>query len=195
MPDNVNITVNETIENVVINSSVSTDAININTFLTNDNVNITVNENEENIIVNSNISNDIIDFNITLVNENVNITVNETIENIVINPVINTDEIDVNVTATTEEINIEVTPEITTININTITNSEPQSTNWFSLVSGYINAEDLTPIATGEVIKYTYLGGSIRHRFIATNESEDTFYTTYIGGVLSNPVATKLITL
>jgi hypothetical protein len=42
MPDNVNITVNETIENIVINPSISTDVIDINTYSTTENVNIAV---------------------------------------------------------------------------------------------------------------------------------------------------------
>lgn len=67
--------------------------------------------------------------------------------------------------------------------------------SWFSLVSGYLTIEDLTPIATGEVIKYTYTGGAIRYRFIATDESEDSFYLNYSAGIFTNLVATKKITL
>jgi hypothetical protein len=67
--------------------------------------------------------------------------------------------------------------------------------SWLNLVSGYTNIEDLTPIATGEVIKYTYIGGAIRYRFIATDESEDSFYLNYSAGVFTNLVATKKITL
>ena len=42
MPDNVNITVNETIENVVINPSISTDVIDVNTYSTAETINIAV---------------------------------------------------------------------------------------------------------------------------------------------------------
>jgi hypothetical protein len=67
--------------------------------------------------------------------------------------------------------------------------------NWFTLVSGYANVEDLAPIATGEVLKYTYQGGAIRYRFIAYDDSEDSFYANYSNGTFSNLKATKKITL
>lgn len=67
--------------------------------------------------------------------------------------------------------------------------------NWFTLVSGYLAVEDLAPIATGEVLKYTYQGGAIRYRFIADDDSEDSFYLNYENGVFSNLVATKKITI
>lgn len=67
--------------------------------------------------------------------------------------------------------------------------------NWFTLVSGYLTVEDLPIIATGEVLKYTYQGGAIRYRFIADDDSEDSFYLNYSNGVFSNLVATKKITI
>lgn len=67
--------------------------------------------------------------------------------------------------------------------------------NWFTLVSGYLTVEDLTPIATGEVLKYTYQGGAIRYRFIADDDSEDSFYLNYSNGVFLNLVAIKKITI
>jgi alpha-mannosidase len=67
--------------------------------------------------------------------------------------------------------------------------------NWFTLVSGYLNVEDLAPIPTGEVLKYTYQGGAIRYRFIANDDSEDSFYLNYSNGVFSGLVATKKITI
>jgi alpha-mannosidase len=67
--------------------------------------------------------------------------------------------------------------------------------NWFTLVSGYLSVEDLAPIPTGEVLKYTYQGGAIRYRFIANDDSEDSFYLNYSNGVFSGLVATKKITI
>lgn len=67
--------------------------------------------------------------------------------------------------------------------------------NWFSLVSGYLTVEDLPTIATGEALKYTYQGGAIRYRFIADDDSEDSFYKDYAAGVFSDLVATKRITI
>jgi hypothetical protein len=67
--------------------------------------------------------------------------------------------------------------------------------NWFTLVSGYLTVEDLAPIPTGEVLKYTYQGGAIRYRFIANDDSEDSFYLNYSNGVFTNLVATKKITI
>jgi hypothetical protein len=53
MPDNVNITVNETTENVVINPSISTDVIDVNTYSTTENVNIAVTPELTTININS----------------------------------------------------------------------------------------------------------------------------------------------
>jgi hypothetical protein len=53
MPDNINITVNETIENVVINPSISTDVIDVNTYSTTENVNIAVTPELTTININS----------------------------------------------------------------------------------------------------------------------------------------------
>jgi len=53
MPDNVNITVNETIENVVINPSISTDVIDVNITSTTENVNIAVTPELTTININS----------------------------------------------------------------------------------------------------------------------------------------------
>ena len=67
--------------------------------------------------------------------------------------------------------------------------------NFFSLASGFVTQEDLAPIATGEVLKYTYQGGAIRYRFIANDDSLDAFYLNYESGVFSNLVVTKSITI
>lgn len=56
MPDNVNITVNETIENIVINPSISTDVIDINTYSTTENVNISVTPELTTVNINSIVS-------------------------------------------------------------------------------------------------------------------------------------------
>ena len=56
MPDNVNITVNETIENIVINPSISTDVIDINTYSTTENVNISVTPELTTVNINSVVS-------------------------------------------------------------------------------------------------------------------------------------------
>mgnify|MGYP000871387973 CR=1 FL=1 len=53
MADNINITVNETIENVVINPSISTDVIDVNTYSTTENVNIAVTPELTTININS----------------------------------------------------------------------------------------------------------------------------------------------
>jgi len=53
MPDNVNITVNETIENVVINPSISTDVIDVNTYSTAETINIAVTPELTTININS----------------------------------------------------------------------------------------------------------------------------------------------
>lgn len=67
--------------------------------------------------------------------------------------------------------------------------------NWFTLVSGFSSIEKLPDIASGRVSKYNYPGGGIRYRFIATDKSEDSFYTTYNNGVLTGLAATKKITV
>jgi hypothetical protein len=67
--------------------------------------------------------------------------------------------------------------------------------NFFSLASGFVTVETLSPIATGEVIRYTYQGGATRYRFIANDNSLDAFYRNYEGGVFSNLVTTKRITI
>ena len=67
--------------------------------------------------------------------------------------------------------------------------------NWFTLCTGFLTNEDLAPTATGKVKKYTYQGGAIRYRFIATNGSEDSFYMNYSNGVFTNLVATRKITI
>ena len=65
--------------------------------------------------------------------------------------------------------------------------------NWMALATGFLTTEDLAAIATGRVKKYTYAGGAVRYRFIATNGSEDSFYLNYTNGVFSNLVASKKI--
>jgi hypothetical protein len=67
--------------------------------------------------------------------------------------------------------------------------------NFFSLASGFVTIETLSPISTGEVIRYTYQGGATRYRFIANDNSLDAFYRNYEGGVFSNLVTTKRITI
>ena len=53
MPDNINITVNETIENIVINPSISTDVIDVNTYSTTENVTIDVTPNLTTVNINT----------------------------------------------------------------------------------------------------------------------------------------------
>lgn len=65
--------------------------------------------------------------------------------------------------------------------------------NWFTLVSGFSSIEKLPDIPSGRVMKYTYPGGGIRYRFIASDKSEDSFYTTFNNGVLTGQTATKKI--
>ena len=67
--------------------------------------------------------------------------------------------------------------------------------NFFALASGFVSVETLAPIATGDVMRYTYEGGVIRFRFIAYDNTLDAFYETYSGGVFSDLVTTKRITI
>ena len=53
MPDNVNITVNETIENVVVNPSITTEVIDVNTYSTTENVTIDVTPNLTTVNINT----------------------------------------------------------------------------------------------------------------------------------------------
>jgi hypothetical protein len=69
------------------------------------------------------------------------------------------------------------------------------SEDFFSLASGFQSFEKLTSLPTGKVIKYTYEGGAIRYRFIADDKTLDAFYETYEGGILSDLVTTKRITI
>ena len=71
--------------------------------------------------------------------------------------------------------------------------------DWMTLVRGYKTTPTLnTTIAGGDVYTYVYATtGSDKtyYRYIATNGSEDSFYETFSGGVLSNKITTKKIIL
>jgi hypothetical protein len=67
--------------------------------------------------------------------------------------------------------------------------------NFFSLASGFVSFENLAPLSTGKVIRYTYSGSVIRFRFISNDKTQDAFYRTYQGGILSDLVTTKRITI
>lgn len=79
--------------------------------------------------------------------------------------------------------------------VTTSLDKKADKENWFTLCTGFLTNEDLVPIANGKVKKYTYQGGGIRYRFIATNGSEDSFYMNYANGVFTNLVATRKITI
>jgi hypothetical protein len=66
---------------------------------------------------------------------------------------------------------------------------------WFTLVLGSLTIEDLPPIPTGEVLRYTYPRELILYRFIAFDGSEDSFYASFNNGVLTGLTATKKIIL
>lgn len=67
--------------------------------------------------------------------------------------------------------------------------------SWFTLVSGYNTIIDLPSITTGDVMQYTYLGGAVYYRFIANDDSEDSFYANYISGDFTTLIATKKLTI
>ena len=71
--------------------------------------------------------------------------------------------------------------------------------DWMTLVRGYKTTPTLnTTIATGEVWNYVYTSSpsdKTYYRFIATDGSEDSFYGTFSGGILSNLITTKKIIL
>jgi len=72
--------------------------------------------------------------------------------------------------------------------------------DWMTLVRGYTTTPTLcATIAGGDVYNYTYNSSPsnvIYYRYIATNGSEDSFYTYFNGtNTLSGQVATKSITL
>lgn len=115
---------------------------------------------------------------ISEINDNINVTVQE-----ILTPV--------NIEFSGgNDINVEVQEVLTPVNIII---SDYGVENFFALISGYLLIEELAPIATGEVLKYTYTGGSIRYRFIAYDNSIDGFYLNYQNGVFSNLVVQKKI--
>lgn len=68
---------------------------------------------------------------------------------------------------------------------------------WFDYIVGKTTVVE-TAVSGGVVQELSYSGTSEkRYRFISDpyNSATDIIYTTYSGGVLSNPVAYKLITL
>lgn len=66
---------------------------------------------------------------------------------------------------------------------------------WNDMVMGFDSVTELSSIPSGQVFRYTYLGGVTYYRFIANDESEDSFYANYDGGILSQLVSTKKITI
>ncbi len=71
--------------------------------------------------------------------------------------------------------------------------------DWMTLVRGYNTTPTLcATITTGDVYTYTYDSSPSNityYRYIATNGSEDSFYTYFFGASLSGLVASKSITL
>ena len=68
---------------------------------------------------------------------------------------------------------------------------------WWDYILGKTSYTDI-PVVGGVVQEMSYSGTTDkRYRFIGSpyNSATDIIYTTYSGGVLSNPVAYKLITL
>lgn len=101
----------------------------------------------------------------------------------------------VNLTAT----NIFVTNDLTVT--DTVSAKFYQGTilDWMTLVRGYKTTPTLLQtIGGGEVYTYTFATtgtDKTYYRYIATDGSEDAFYGTFSGGVLSNLITTKKITL
>jgi len=101
----------------------------------------------------------------------------------------------VNLTAT----NIFVTNDLTVT--DTVSAKFYQGTilDWMTLVRGYKTTPTLLQtIAGGDVYTYVFAtagADQTYYRYIATDGSEDAFYGTFSGGVLSNLITTKKITL
>ena len=101
----------------------------------------------------------------------------------------------VNLTAT----NIIVTNDLTVT--DTVSAKYYQGTilDWMTLARGYKTIPTLLQtIGGGEVYTYTFATtgtDKTYYRYIATDGSEDSFYGTFSGGVLSNLITTKKITL
>ena len=95
--------------------------------------------------------------------------------------------------------NIYVSNDLTVV--DTVSAKYYQGTilDWMTLVRGYKTTPTLnTTIAGGDVYNYVYsTSGSDKtyYRYIATDGSEDSFYETFSGGVLSNKITTKSIIL
>jgi hypothetical protein len=69
--------------------------------------------------------------------------------------------------------------------------------NWLDYIVGKTTFIDII-VAGGKVQEYSYAGTTEkRYRFIPSpyNSATDIIYTTFSGGILSNPVAYRLITL
>jgi len=69
--------------------------------------------------------------------------------------------------------------------------------NWLDYIIGKTTSIDII-VSGGKVQEFSYVGTTEkRYRFIASpyNSATDIIYKTFSGGVLSNPVAYRLITL
>jgi hypothetical protein len=151
-----------------------------------------------------NVSNEIIDVTI---NESFEINVSNNYTNVTIN-----DDLEVNITnqvievSANEQLAINTTAPIIDISVNNngVTIEAPNgaypfpiSFKWFDYVSGKTSVVE-TSVSGGIVQTLSYSGTSDkRYRFIGTtyDSATDIIYKSFVGGILTEPVAQKLITL
>ena len=73
-------------------------------------------------------------------------------------------------------------------------NSFALNTSWVGLVMGFASPPTGPTLVTGgKVYTYTYLGPTIRYRFIANNGTMDAFYTDFDGTNVTGLVTTKTL--
>lgn len=140
--------------------------------------------------------------------ENVVIQVDETLDDITIEVQEVSEQIIIEVQEIVTDIVIQVNEQVTdiTIEVEEIVNDiiievdeiiNEVLPTWFDYIvskTSFINI----PITGGKVQEYSYFGTpEKKYRFIGNpyNKATDIIYTTFSGGVLSNPIAYRLITL
>lgn len=69
------------------------------------------------------------------------------------------------------------------------------SLSWIDYVSNWSSVPSLvTTISDGDVWQYTYASGVIRYRLVPSGALQDSFYTTFSGGVLTGLVVNRGMT-
>lgn len=67
---------------------------------------------------------------------------------------------------------------------------------WIDYVSDWCTPPHLlTSISDGDVWQYTYAGGVVRYRLVPSGSVQDSFYTTFTGGVLSGHLVDRGMTV